>query len=193
MVCVLSCHGGQLKAGCGTLILPFPSSCVQPHIASPVFISASLMRTKKSTHFLHPSPVMPPPSPFLSLSRLSSQAWLANVTWPRGWNEWHACREETRKRSHICGGESTGARTTRSNYPLSAAQGGRAGWRRRRNFCLSKCHWWLTGHTCLSCGQKHCACFLLLLLVTIRGLQTSVGIKEPRRSSGNKNNMHKWK
>lgn len=109
-VCVVSCHGGPLKAHCKAganshppLIPQFLSSRLQPSIPSLIFISASVMRTKESTHSLARSlsgstaPTLPPsllPSlPPLFFSR-SLQARLAGLisncdltTW---WKDWHA-------------------------------------------------------------------------------------------------------
>lgn len=65
-VYTVSCHGGQLKAHrrdgahAHPLLIPqSPSSRLQASIPSLVFISASVMRTKESTHsFLPPSPFL---------------------------------------------------------------------------------------------------------------------------------------
>ena len=80
-VYTVSCHGGQLKArrraGAHThpLLIPqFLSSRLQPSIPSLVFISASVMRTKESTHSFSPSlPQLSPPS-FLLLLVSSGKA-----------------------------------------------------------------------------------------------------------------------
>lgn len=68
--CVVSCHGGQLKAHCKAganshpLLIPqFLSSRLQPSIPSLIFISASVMRTKKSTHSLAPPAPLCPSAP----------------------------------------------------------------------------------------------------------------------------------
>lgn len=103
-VYTVSCHGGQLKAHrrfrahTHPLLIPqFLSSRLQPSIPLLVFISASVMRTKESTHSFAPtlpSSLSPLLSPSLGLFRQGSQAWLAIVTWP------HAGKIGTHAQTH---------------------------------------------------------------------------------------------
>ena len=89
-VYTVSCHGGQLKAhrraGAQTHPLLIPqllSSRLQPSIPSLVFISASVMRTKESTHSFAPPCIV----------SWSLQARLAglisNCDLTAWWKDWH--------------------------------------------------------------------------------------------------------
>lgn len=158
--CVVSCHGGQLKAHCKAganshpLLIPqFLSSRLQPSIPSLIFISASVMRTKKSTHSLAPRPLpslpqppipcFPPSIPPLFFAR-SLQARLAGLisncdltTW---WKDWHAqtsAHEARRTGTRIdasahmwLGGQ--GPVLLGSNYPPSQATREKMGGGRQR-------------------------------------------------------------
>lgn len=136
-VCTVSSHGGQLKAHCRaganthTLLIPeFLSSHLQPSIPSLIFISASVMRTKESTHSFAPS--LPSSLSLLSSSlglfRQGLQSWLAIVTWPHGGKIGTHAQTHTGPSAHTCirihayvAKRRTRASFARSNYPLSKA------------------------------------------------------------------------
>lgn len=138
-VYTVSCHGGQLKArrwaGAHThpLLIPqFLSSRLQPSIASLVFISASVMRTKESTHSFVPSLPSSLPHPFSFSWSLQARlaGLISNCDLTGWWKDWHTCRNTHRSvYTHICihmhtyvAKRRTRASFARSNYPLSKPQ-----------------------------------------------------------------------
>lgn len=122
-VCTVSCHGGQLKAhrGAGAnthpqLIPEFLSARLQPPVPSLIFISASVMRTKESTHSFAPPPpwYALPPFFFTWSLRARLAGLISNCDLTTWWKDWHACTLRTRRarthtrvctQTHICGGE----------------------------------------------------------------------------------------
>lgn len=129
-VYTVSCHGGQLKAhrrtGAHThpLLIPgFLSSRLQPSIPSFVFISASVMRTKESTHSFAPyfPSSFPPPFSFSWSLQAMLAGLISNCDLTAWWKDWHTC---TNTRIHIhtyVAKGRTRASSARSNYPLSEA------------------------------------------------------------------------
>lgn len=132
-VYTVSCHGGQLKAHCRDgahahppLIPQSLSSRLQASIPSLVFISASVMRTKESTHSFFPSLSFPSRPLQARLAGLISNCDL--TAW---WKDWHTCTNTHKSMCvHICihihteyvAKRRTRASFARSNYPLGTAK-----------------------------------------------------------------------
>ncbi len=98
-VYTVSCHGGQLKArrraGAHThpLLIPqFLSSRLHPSIPSLVFIFASVMRTKESTHSFALSLRSSLPPPFSSSWSLQERlaGLISNCDLTAWWKDWLA-------------------------------------------------------------------------------------------------------
>lgn len=138
-VYTVSCHGGQLKArrraGAHThpLLIPqFLSSRLQPSIPSLVFISASVMRTKESTHsFAHSLPSsLPPPFSFSWSLQARLTGLINNCDLTAWWKHWHTGTKTHRSMyTHICihihayvAKRRMRASFARSDYPLGKAQ-----------------------------------------------------------------------
>lgn len=151
-VYTVSCHGGQLKArrkaGAHThpLLIPqFLSSRLQPSIPSLVFISASVMRTKESTHSFSPSfpSFLPPPFYFSRSLQARLAGLISNCDLTAWWKDWHTHTNTHRSMyTHICIQTYVAKRRTRasfsgSNYPLSKAQRQPRGWRGGGSFAFS--------------------------------------------------------
>lgn len=141
-VYTVSCHGGQLKAHRSVgehthpLLIPQFLSCrLQPSIPLLVFISASVMRTKESTHSFALS-LTSSPSPAFSLSwslRARLAGLISNCDLTAWWKDWQTCTnthilyEKKGDQGQFC----------QAQKPLEQGPETMRGLeRRRREFCL---------------------------------------------------------